>query len=147
MERLLNDQITKQIQEVFSQLKDPVELLFFGQKNDCQYCDDTRQLLEEVVALSDKLSLSQFDLQEDAEIAKKHGVDKAPMVIFTGKQVDGELGYGIRYAGIPSGHEFNTLIQDLLLVSSRDSGLKQQTRDYLKKVNKPVYMQVFVTPT
>jgi len=60
---------------------------------------------------------------------------------------DGPIDYGIRYAGIPSGHEFSSLIQDLLLVSRRDSGLNEQTRDFLGGLKVPVYLQVFVTPT
>jgi alkyl hydroperoxide reductase subunit AhpF len=53
----------------------------------------------------------------------------------------------VRYAGIPSGHEFSSLIQDLILVSGRDSGLSEQTREYLAGLKEPVHLQVFVTPT
>jgi hypothetical protein len=52
MDRLLNDDIVKQIREVFNDLKNPVQLMFFGSKTDCMYCDDTRQLVEEVAATS-----------------------------------------------------------------------------------------------
>ena len=55
--------------------------------------------------------------------------------------------YGVRFAGIPSGHEFSTLIHDLILVSGRDSGLSPETRAFLKGLEKPVHLQVFVTPT
>ncbi|MBP1700991.1 MAG: glutaredoxin-like protein, partial [Chloroflexi bacterium] len=47
----------------------------------------------------------------------------------------------------PSGHEFSSLINTLVVVSNRDSGLDQQTRDFLSKLDKPVHLQVFVTPT
>ena len=57
------------------------------------------------------------------------------------------MDYGIQYSGIPSGHEFSTLINDILLVSGRDSGLSEQARDFLQKLEKPLHMQVFVTPT
>jgi alkyl hydroperoxide reductase subunit AhpF len=49
--------------------------------------------------------------------------------------------------GVPSGHEFSTLIQDLILVASRDSGLSPQVRNYIKGLSKPLHLQVFVTPT
>jgi len=63
--------------------------------------------------------------------------------------LDGEqiLDYGIRYAGIPSGHEFSSLINEIILVSGRDSNLNKETREYLSTINQPVLMQVFVTPT
>ena len=147
MASLLNDDVKEQINEVFSQLKDPVQVLFFGSRSNCEYCEDTRQLVEEVAALSDKLSLSVYDLEEDAEIAGQYNVDKAPSLVIAGREGDEVKDYGIRYAGIPSGHEFSSLIHDIVLVSGRDSGLNQKTRDFLEELKQPVLFQVFVTPT
>jgi hypothetical protein len=47
-ERLLNDQVVGQIREAFQNLKEPVEILFFGRKDDCEYCDDTLKLAQEI---------------------------------------------------------------------------------------------------
>jgi alkyl hydroperoxide reductase subunit AhpF len=66
--------------------------------------------------------------------------------VIAGREDDRIINYGIRLAGIPSGHEFSSLIQDLILVSGRDSGLSQPTRDFLKNLTEPVHLQVFVTP-
>lgn len=145
--KLLNDDIIGQVQSVFDQLQQPVEVLFFGQKSGCDYCDDTLQLVQEVVGISDKLGISIYDLDEDSALAEQYKVDKAPGLVIAGRDGDQVLDYGIRYAGIPSGHEFSSLIHDLVLVSGRDSGLDQQTRDFLKGLDKPVHLQVFVTPT
>jgi glutaredoxin-like protein len=145
--RLLSDDIIQQIQDVFDQLQEPVEILFFGSKKDCQYCDDALQLATEVTGISDKLGLSVYDADEDAEIARQYKVDKFPGLVIAGRNGDQILDYGIRYAGIPSGHEFSSLIHDLILVSGGDSGLGQETRNYLKSLNNPVHLQVFVTPT
>jgi len=147
MAELLNEAIKNQVREVFAQLEQPVQVLFFGQETDCEYCDDTRQLVEEVSALSDKLQLKVYDLQGDAEIARQYHVDKAPALVFAARDGEAIHDYGIRMAGIPAGHEFNTLIHDLILVSRRDSGLSQKTRDLLARLSKPVFLQVFVTPT
>ena len=145
--KLLNEDILGQVREVFEQLQQPVEVLFFGQQNDCMYCDDTLQLVSEVVELSDKLGLSVYDLDGDAAIAKQYRVDKAPGMVIAGRDGDQILDFGIRYAGIPSGHEFSSLIHDFVLVSGRDSGLSEKTRNYLKSLKDPVHLQVFVTPT
>lgn len=147
MPNLLDEQITQQIREAFEGLKEPVHILFFGQKQNCEYCDDTRQLLEEVTALSTKLSLNVYDLEADAELARRYNVDKAPTFVLAAKNGEAIVDYGLRFAGIPAGHEFSTLIHDILMVSSRDSGLSQQTRDFLKALTRPIHMQVFVTPT
>lgn len=145
-DKLLNDEIIGQINEIFAHLDQDVSMLFFGQE-DCDYCDDTRQLLEEVEAISEKLSLSVYDLDEHAEIAAKYRVDKAPGIVMVGKDSEDLKDYGIRYAGIPSGHEFSSLINDLIRVSQRDSGLSEQTRAQLKNLKSPVHLMVFVTPT
>jgi len=145
--KLLDENITAQIQEVFEQLQEPVAVLFFGQKHDCQYCDDTLQMAQELVEISDKLSIQIYDIDEDAEVARQYNVDKAPGLVLVGRDGDQLLDYGIRFAGIPSGHEFSSLIHDLVIVSSRDSGLAEETRAFLKTLDKPVRMLVFVTPT
>lgn len=148
MANLLNDSIRGQVRDLFNQqLNQPVGVLFFGTKDNCEACEDTQQLLKEVIDLSDKLSLDVYDLIHDAELAKKYHVDKAPGIVFIGKDGDQRTDYGVRMLGIPSGHEFSSLIHDLILVSSRDSGLEQETRDELKKLTEPVHLQVFVTPT
>jgi alkyl hydroperoxide reductase subunit AhpF len=145
--RLLNDDIAAQVRQVFSQLVEPVEVLFFGAKDDCEYCADTLQLVSEITDLDDKLTLSTYDVEAEREVAQRYHVDKTPGLVIAGRDGDRLIDYGIRCAGIPAGHEFSSLIHDILLVSSRDSGLNDKTRLFLKGISKPVLLQVFVTPT
>lgn len=147
MSELLNGSVRKEVQDVFGKLEEPVHILFFGSKQNCEYCADTRQLVEEVVILSDKLKMSVHDTDVETALAKQYHVDKTPTLVIAGRKGKKIIDYGIRYAGLPSGHEFSTFIQDILLVSGRDSGLSEATRKILKSVVKPVYLQVFVTPT
>lgn len=148
MTQLLDDEIRNQVRDVLAGMVHPVEIIFFGsQSENCEYCDDTRQLLEEVTSLSDKLTLQVFDLKKDEIIAQKYRVDKSPAFVILGKNGDDLEDYGIRYAGIPAGHEFTSLINDILIVSKRDSGLAPQTREFLNNLNQKVLLQVFVTPS
>jgi len=147
MTQLLNDDLVQQINEVFAGVQYPVQIMFFGSKENCAYCDETHQLVTEVAALSDKIILTEHDIAGDEDLAKLYNVDKAPALVIAAREGDQITDFGVRLAGIPSGHEFTSLIQDILLVSNRDSGLNPQTRDYLKSLEKPVTLQVFVTPT
>ena len=148
MTKLLNNAVVAQVKEVFDkELKNPVEILFFGRKTDCDYCGETRQLLEEVAAISDQISFSGYDLDETPDVAAQYRVDKAPVTVIAAREAGGLVDYGIRFAGIPSGHEFSSLIHTILLVSSRDSGLSPKVRAELKTLERPVHLQVFVTPT
>lgn len=146
-EKLLNESVAGQVRQAFAQLQNPVQVLYFGAKVGCDYCDDTRQLLEEVTELSDQLSLSVHDLDDDAALAAQYKIDKAPGIVLAARDGDQVVDYGVHYAGIPAGHEFASLIQDLILVSGRDSGLNPKTRSFLKQLKQPVHLQVFVTPT
>jgi alkyl hydroperoxide reductase subunit AhpF len=147
MTSLLNESINTQIRAVFENLQNPVHLLFFGRKEDCEYCGETRQLVEEVAALSEKLTVSIHDLKTEPETARKYQMDKAPGIIIAAEDGDTITDLGIHYAGIPSGYEFNSFIQDILLASSRDSGLSANTRAFLQALTEPLHLQVFVTPT
>jgi glutaredoxin-like protein len=140
MTQLLDENIQQQVRNALAQMKEPVHVLFFGSKQNCEYCNDTHQLIEEVTALSDKLSLSVYDIDSDAAIAAQYHVDKTPGLVIAAKD-------GKTFAGIPAGHEFVSLIQDIIFVSSRDSGLSAATREQLKSLQKPVLLQVFATPT
>jgi alkyl hydroperoxide reductase subunit AhpF len=147
MPPLLNDEVKKQIQDVFVELKEPVHVMFFGTQEECQFCEDTLQLVEEVTSLSDLLQVSTFDINEDASIAVGYNIELAPSLVIAGEGEDGPIDFGIRYAGIPSGYEFSALIQDLLMVSGRDSGLQKNTRQFLAELTEPVHLRVFATPT
>ena len=147
MEKLLNEQVTGQIRQAFSNLTDPVHILYFGTKEECQYCGETQQLLTEISELDERIRLSIYDLQADSMLAAEFNVDKAPAIVIAVKEGEKILDLGIQFSGIPAGYEFSTLITDILLASKRDSGLSAETRDFLKSLSKPIHLQVFVTPT
>lgn len=148
MEKLLNAELEGQIRQVFQDIKDPVVVLFFGSKKErCDYCKDTLQMLTELEALSDKIALEVYDLEENSAMAEKYHMTMAPGIVMLRKQGDELKDYGVRFAGIPAGHEFTSLVRGFLLVSSGESGLSPATKKYLASVTKPINLQVFITPT
>ena len=146
MSELLNEEVIGQVKEAFQELKEPVRIIYF-EDSDCQFCDQTKQLVTEVAELSDQINLEALHLEENGELAEKYAVDKAPGLVITAQDGDEVVDHGIRYAGIPSGHEFSSLISDLLMVSSREHGLNGDTIAFLEDLQEPVHLQVFVTPT
>jgi len=147
MEKVLNTQIVKQITEAFADIHDPVQVLFFSSIDGCEYCNETKQLLEEVSALNENIELTVYDIHENQDIAARFNVTKSPGIVVAAKNLGEVKNLGIQFSGIPSGHEFSTLISDILIVSKRDSGLNEKTREYLRNLDKPLHLQVFVTPT
>jgi alkyl hydroperoxide reductase subunit AhpF len=59
----------------------------------------------------------------------------------------GARDYGIRFLGIPSGYEFMSLLDAILVASKGESGLSEASRAMLAGLESPVTLQVFVTPT
>jgi glutaredoxin-like protein len=146
MMSLLNDDVRQQVRDEFANLTEPVKLVMFTQQMECQYCSETRELVEEVGALSDKISVEIYDFVGDKELAEQYNIDKIPAVAIVADGDDAK-DYGIRLYGIPSGYEFSTLIADVVMVSNRDSGLDDATKSYVQGLESPLHMQVFVTPT
>lgn len=116
------------------------KLIVPGQE--CPLCEQTRQLLEEVAPLSPKIRLAVYDFQADKERVAEFGVDKIPATI-----IHTDQGYGVKYYGMPAGYEFATFLDGLLLVARGSSPLAAETKEELKKVDKDIHLQVFVTPT
>ena len=146
--KLLNDDIVRQVKDLFdSQLVNPVEMVFFTTSEHCDTCQDTHQILTEVSAISEKIHLQEYDLDKNPQLAQVYNVEMTPYLVITGTEGDDQLDYGLRFAGIPSGYEFTSLIQAILLVSKRDSGLSSQIREELKGITHPINLKVFVTPT
>lgn len=126
----------------FEDLEHPVKLINFTQELECMYCSETRQLMEELAQLSDKISLEVYNFITDKDEVSRYSIDKIPATVIEGKQ-----DYGVRFFGIPSGYEFGTLIEAVMMASSGDSGLRPETREALAQLAEPVHLQVFVTPT
>jgi glutaredoxin-like protein len=141
---MISDKDKKAVGDRLTKLTGPVKLVMFTQEMECQFCKETRELVEEVAALSDKISVEVKDfLKADVE-AKKLGVDKIPAIAVLG---DGDKDYGIRFYGIPAGYEFMSLLESIEIVSKGESGLSANGKEKIKGLGKAVHLQVFVTPT
>jgi glutaredoxin-like protein len=139
---LFRDEDAVEIRRRLSAMTTPVKLVHFTQELNLEYGPETRQVLEELAALSDKLSIEIYDFILDKEKVAEYGVDKAPAtVIRNGKD------YGIRFYGMPAGYEFATVLDAILDVSSGESGLGAESKEKLAQLTQPVHLEVFVTPT
>jgi glutaredoxin-like protein len=139
---LIGDADAAEIRERLKEMVNPVRLIHFTQELNLEYGRETKQLLEEVAGLSDKLTLEVYNFLLDKEKVAEYGVDKVPATaIRNGKD------YGLKFYGIPAGYEFATFLDAILNVSKGDSGLQPETREKLAAVTQPVHLEVFVTPT
>jgi glutaredoxin-like protein len=108
----------------------PVKIVMFTQEVECRFCSDTRQLVQELTTLNDKVTVEVYDF------------DKIPALAIIGKK-----DYGVRIYGIPYGYELQTLIGAVVNVSRGTTDLSDKTKAILADVKAPVHIQVFVTLT
>ena len=128
--------------ELNEKLEKPVKIIMFTQEVECQFCMQTRQLINELAALNDKIKVEIYDFLKDSEKAKEYGVDKVPAIVIVS-----EKDYGIRFYGIPYGYELQTLLEGVINVSRGRTDVSEETRKKLREIKKPVHIQVFVTLT
>lgn len=151
---LLSDQDRKALETRFKKdLKRDVTMTLYTVSNvgglilpgrECPTCPQTEQLLTEVAAASKRLHLTVKDVFADADDAREHGIERVPCITLHG---EGEESSNLLFYGIPAGYEVLTLIEDIVAASKGSSPLQHSTRKALRRLETPVHLQVFVTPT
>lgn len=143
---LIKEEDRKFLSDEFNKyLKDNVDLIVFTSDSaDCKYCKETVELASEVAEINDKIKITVYNIDKDKEIAEQYGVDKFPTTIVAKA---GEKDGRIKYSGLPSGYEFGSLIEDLKTVSSGEAEVSSKAIEIISKIDKPITIKVFVTPT
>ena len=138
----MNARTPADLEAALADLAAPVKLLFFTQTFGCDTCVPARAVVDRIASLSESITVDEFNLVLDKDAVRTYGILRAPAIA-----VVGEADTGIRFYGVPEGHELISLVDAVLLVASRDSGLSDESRARLAEVEAPIDIQVFVTPT
>lgn len=149
---LLDQQARNQVTQLFADLEEPVKLVLYTQqrsplvipgRQECETCEETQQLLEELTALSKKLTLETHDVRAEPEAARTAEVRHVPALVLQSPKAAGR----IRFFGLPGGYEFSTLVADIVDLSRGNIELSETTQAELRSLAEPLHIQVFVTPT
>ena len=138
----------EKLRESFDEMTSPVRVLFFTQTLDCEPCVQTRQILDELPPLSDKIAIEEVNFILEKDKATQYGIDRVPALALLSQDAAGEMrDTRIRFLGTPAGYEFVSLVQALLLAGGHDSQLTPENRALVEAVTTPTTIQVFSTPT
>lgn len=136
------------LRESLAEMTRSVRLLFFTQSIGCDTCLQTRQILDELPILSDKITIEEANVVLDSERAACFGIDRAPAIAVLYAGDDGEpIDSRIRFLGAPAGYEFMSLIEAVRLAGGGAPRLSDASRDRLAALAAPRTMRVFTTPT
>jgi len=138
---LLDENTKKEVKNFLNGMESRIKIVFFDSGDGCAYCGEIGTLLDEIKESTDKIEVERHNISDKAA-AEKHGADKAPLIIFEGKNKGRVMFYGI-----PSGHEFGGFLATIVEVSKGDT---IEFNDDLKKqvasISVPLRLDVFVTP-
>ena len=131
------------VRKEFERIAGPVKLVVFSQELAAgDLCRQNESLMREVAGLSDQITVEVLNLAIDRERAEAYGVDQVPALV-----VEGSRDWGIRFYGIPLGYEFSNLIDSIIVASTGEPALAEDTLASLRALASDVEIKVFSTPT
>ncbi|HIP66279.1 MAG TPA: glutaredoxin [Pyrodictium sp.] len=127
------------IREALQDMRDPVDIHVFID-DDCITCKETLKLVKVLKeeAPNNLIRVHLHHRQIDEEVFRKHGVERVPSLTL----LDGV----IKYVGTPAGEEIRGLIETIIRISQKDSGLDDTTIAKIKDLREGVHVEVIVTP-
>lgn len=102
-----------------------------------------KQLLDEVASLHDRIAVVEKNFVLDTDDRAKYKVDKAPAIVILSDGADTRM----RLYGAPTGYEFASLVEAVLVAGTGSPELEPETIAALAAVTEPLHLQVFTTPT
>ena len=145
---LLSPADQEKLRESFDEMTASVRVLFFTQTLDCEPCEQTRKILDELPPLSDKIAIEEVNFVLEKDKAAQYGIDRVPALALLVQDASGAArDTRIRFLGTPAGYEFVSLVQAVMLAGGHDSQLTPANRARIAAVNTPTTIQVFSTPT
>lgn len=122
----------------------PVSLLLFTQTiGGSETGPVARQVLGEVAALNDKISVVEKNFVLDTEDRARYGIEREPAIVVLRDGADTRM----RFLGAPTGYEFVPLVEAVLLAGTGKLELEPESEARLAAVTSPTEIKVFSTPT
>ena len=139
---MLSAQHEEEVRRELDKMQGPVKIVVFASELGGETNGQTIGLVREVAALSDRITVEVLNPFIERDRAGAYGIDAAPSLV-----VEGARDYGIRFLGFPGGYEFANLIDSILVASSGEPGLSDDTKASLDALAEDVTIKVFATPT
>jgi alkyl hydroperoxide reductase subunit AhpF len=141
---LLSTQDEKVLTDHLAAIEKPVSVLLFTQTiGGSESGPVARQVLDEVARLNDKIRVEEKNFILDLDDRAKYSIDQSPALVFLADGEDTRM----RMFGAPTGYEFVSLVEAILIAGTGRVDLEDATRELIAGVDKPTKIQVFSTPT
>ena len=111
-------------QKLAAEMIGPVKVDYFTQRElaidvpgraPCAYCKPTREMLQELAALSDAISLRVHIFEEDPPERAQFGIERIPGIVLRPGGPTPESGpLLVKYYGMPGGTEFPAFLESII---------------------------------
>ena len=129
----LDATIKAQLQQYLQMLREPIVLA--ESLDDSAGATEMHDLLVEIVSMSDKVTLMQEDNARKPSFAVKRGDAHSKI----------SQPVGVRFAGIPLGHEFTSLVLALLHTGAHPMKLEQEKIDQIAAIEGEFHFETYVS--
>ena len=119
---MLDDALKAQLQQYLALLRQPIRLI--ASLDDSETGTDMKSLLETIVSLSDKVSLDTMGSDS-----------RTPSFVVAREGENVNDGQGVRFAGLPLGHEFTSLVLALLWTGGHPPKVEPEVIDSIKTLD------------
>lgn len=126
---MLDQAIKQQLKQYLSNLKEEVQLVV--SLDESKASNDIQSLANEIAELSDLVTVT----RDDAASARR------PVMTVTNPK----KGTQLRFAGLPMGHEFTSLVLALLHSGGHPIKLEAETIEQIAKLNKKLDVEIFIS--
>lgn len=141
---LLKPDDQKVLRERFAhEMVHPVQILLYTQVLNCPTCPDAEMIADEIASLTDKVEVIKKNPVIERE--NTHVLDDGMLPAWVIRTTEHD--YGIRYYGLPTGYEFSTLIETLIVLSRNETVLEPDIVNRILGLQQNHHVRVFVTPT
>lgn len=124
---MLDANLKTQLKAYLERLQKPLELV--ASLDDSKAAGEVKSLLADLAALSDKITVRE---NNDLDVRK-------PSFLITNPGVDS----GVRFAGVPLGHEFTSLVLALLHVGGHPSKESADLLEQVKAIDTPLKFETY----
>lgn len=138
--RFFDENIVSQLKEIFKKFNSEVNIITI--LNETPISNDIKIFLTELSNITPKLKLHFYSQGENLEIEKNIEGEIFPTIALFDKN---EKYTGIKFSGLPSGHELNSFILALYAVAGPGQELSEDIKSRVKKIDKKVNIKIAVS--
>ncbi|NLK95826.1 MAG: FAD-dependent oxidoreductase [Clostridiales bacterium] len=137
---LLNDDLRLQLRGIFDKLDKNVTIATFIDENN-EKSIELKNLVLDIEELGEKINTKVYKKGDNKDLENTYGIDKTPAIVI----LDDNNEYtGVKFYGVPGGHELNSFVLALYNVGSKGQPISDEVKNQIQNINKKVNLKVCI---